>query len=357
MSRSSYPSVRSVRVSLLLVLSCFILLGDCVRAPTLPVAVTADKTTVKAKAPVPERVLTLDDIRSKLWRSERTFHFETSTIEERKLVADIVEALLRGAHSGEAPLAQLAKQASGIGLRLEVWLVEKRRYWALTEAEEDRRGAGAYLFRVGKQAKKRPQVLLQAPHAFFDVGTGELALRMFLANRPRVVGFFTNTLHRYWDESGDYQKRERNPADLCHRMDHVFQHATDSAARTIGDLVVVQLHGFRNSKRRPDAIVSSGDPGGSSPLVQRIARGLRPVLGNVQRFPEDFDELGGTTNAQGILLSSSRRAHFVHLEMSKRVRERLQRKPELLMRMADTLFDSALEPSDDPPDNPPGSPR
>lgn len=354
---NTYPGAPPTRVTSVLVLSCLTVLGDCVSAPSLPVVANDDDTDTAVSASVPERDLTMDDIRSELWQHERTIQFEVSTIEEREAVVAIVEALVRGAVAGDAPLAQLAGRANKVGLRLQVWRVDGQRYWALVEAEEDRRGAGAYIIRVGERPAKGPLVLLQAPHAFFDLGTGELALRLFFADHPRAVGLFTNTLHRYWDETGDFQKRERSPADVCHRTDHVFQHATDGATRALRDLLIVQLHGFADSKRRPDAIVSSGDIAESSPQVQRISLALQAVLGDVRRFPEEVDELGGTTNAQARLLRTSRRAHFVHLELSASARKKLQRKPELLARMADVLFGPAANASDNPAAINPGSLR
>ena len=324
-------------------LFCSTVFHACVRAPRLPVATTDDDITDQPAAEVDERVLTMDDIRSELWHRERTIRFRPSTLHERETVSAIVASLFAGAGAGDAPLPQLAQKARSIGFRLQVWNVAGQRYVALIEADDHRRGAGAYVVRVGAPSPGGTPILLQAPHAYYDLGTDELSLGLFFADNSRMVGLFTNTLHRYWDETGDYQKRERSPADVCHRTDHVFQYATDSAARVIGDLIVLQLHGFADNKRRPAAIVSSGDTGQSSPQVERIAVALRPVLGDVRRFPEETDELGGTTNAQSRLLSTSRRAHFVHLELSSRLRRKLRRSPELLASMARALFEAPLD--------------
>lgn len=359
--RDAQPMAGSVRASTVvlvtLLLSCLTFVSACVRAPATTMVTTTDKSRDKSgdqsarhpSAPVEERELTTDDIRAELWPRERTTRFQSSTLIERQTIAAIVQSLVRGAGTRDAPLPQLAYKAQTIGFRLQSWRVAGQRYWALVEAEDKKRGGGAYIVRVGQAPERPPQVLLQAPHAYYDLGTGILALRLFFADNRRVVALFTNTVHRYWDESGDYQKRERSHADVCHHTNHVFQHATDGAARALADLVVIQLHGFADTKHRPDAIVSSGDPSQSSPLVRRLSQQLKATLGDVRRFPEEVDELGGTTNAQGRLLSTSRRAHFVHLELSARVRKELRSTPEKLAHLAATLFGSAL---DDPEMNP-----
>lgn len=331
-----------------LVVSCLAMLGACVRAPVMSQATPIEKNSAPQPVEaVEERILSVDDIRSELWPRERLVRFQPSTLRERQVASAIVEALLSGAEGADAPLSQLAHQAKGIGHRVQIWRVDDQRYWALVEAPESRRGAGAYIVRVGARPAQEPSVLLQAPHAYYDLGTGVLALRLFFADNRRVVGLFVNTLHRYWDESGDYQRRERSPADVCHRTDHVFQHATASAMRASIRLVVIQLHGFADGERRPDAIISSGDTSQSAPVVARLADSLKPLVGKVLRFPEETDELGGTTNAQGRLLSTSRRAHFVHLELSSRVRRALRKSPKKLSDMARVLFGSALDGPDE----------
>ena len=65
--------------------------------------------------------------------------------------------------------------------RLESWELGGQTFWALVEPPERRRGAGAYLFRVGAtDGDAHPAILLEAPHADHDVGTGDISVALFI---------------------------------------------------------------------------------------------------------------------------------------------------------------------------------
>lgn len=281
--------------------------------------------------------MSIDDVTAALWDAGGERVFRQSTLIERLTIPAILASLLSRADTGDADLGRLAAKAARVGFQIEVWRVDGGVFWALLERDSQKRGAGAYIIRVAKRSPSRMHVILQAPHAYYDIGTGIIGARLFFASGGDVRALFTNTVHRYWHTSGTYQPREDSGSDVCHRVDHVFQYATDTAARVLGEVVVVQLHGFANNPKRPDAIISAGDANGSTPLVLMLRQKLGDLLGDIKRFPEETEELGGTTNVQGRLLRNYRHAYFVHMELSKSIRERLLDSADMLARFGRVL--------------------
>ena len=227
-----------------------------------------------------------------------------------------------------------------------------RVFWVLLEARAQRRGAGAYLLRPGPHLGGQPEIVLQAPHVFFDLGTDHIAAAMFFGweGRGRARALFTNTVYRYAgvedhaasdvasDAAMDPEEPEtRAPADVAHAADHAFQAATEAIVRELDQVVVIQLHGFAERPTRPEIILSSGaDEIGA--LLPGLATGLSAIFERVVRYPGEIDELGGTKNVQGRMLALHPRAHFVHVELSARTRARLGATPALLARFADAVL-------------------
>ncbi len=319
-----------------------------------------------AEAKVMRRSITVDDLPKLVWRPGAGATFAATTTEERAAVARLVSALLAATDAD-----QLAPEAARIGMRIERWSVDGADYWVLIEAPERRRGTGAYLFRIGAGDDDRaPAILLEAPHADFDQGTGEIAGELFFHPPPgkRPVALFLNTMHRYQIAPGRKQKRGDNPADVAHNPDHMFNAATDAAAAALGDVEVIQIHGFANAvddggpRRAPPGggrgeaeppddegavpagtamVVSAGDKRGSSPLSAAIAAALRKAFGEgVRRYPEESRALGATTNAQGRTLAARPGARFVHIESSADMRKELRASPKKLEVFGGILFNT-----------------
>ncbi len=301
---------------------------------------------------VPRRKIIVDDVARLTWAGGAKATFAPTTLVEREVVADLVPKLLAGAAASPAPdLGQWQPAAARAGLRLEIWELGGQIIWALVEPPERRRGAGAYLFRAGAgEGDETPAILLQAPHADYDIGTGDIAVSLFVdpppGRRPRAL--FLSTIHRYQVEPGRRQRRADNPADVAHNPDHLFNVATDAAARALGDVVVLQLHGFADASdvaedaavpSGTEMVISAGDRRGSSPLVSSLAAGLRQAFGaGVRRFPEEIEVLGATTNVQGRALAGTLGARFVHLEISAGLRKELRASPAKLTELGRILF-------------------
>lgn len=327
------------------------LMAAC-RAPCGSAAPPPAARPVEVAVPrkVTQRTLIIDDVAKRSWGAGKDATFQPTTLVEREVVSKLVPALLAGAAETPPPdPARWLPEAAKAGMIIEVWTVEGATYWALLEADDARRGAGAYLFRVGAAAEDaRPAILLQAPHADYDVGSGDIAATLFFApvapKRPRAL--FVNSIHRYQVQPGQRQKRTDNPADVAHNPDHLFSVATDAAAAALGDVVVIQIHGFvenavgsedggrdagaggAEEPRLPPGttmVVSAGDRRGSSPTTTALAAELVKLFGaGVRRYPEEAGALGATTNAQGRLLAARPAARFVHIEIAAELRKELR---------------------------------
>jgi hypothetical protein len=335
---------------------------------------------------VPIRDMTPEGIGDELWPETRVSYVPMSAGDRERLGA-LVAGLTAAARSG-GDVRALAARAREIGFRVEIWRVRGRVFWALLEARAQRRGAGAYLIRPGPHLGGQPEIVLQAPHVFFDLGTGHIAAAMFFGweGRGRARALFTNTVYRYagaedhaasapgtdaasapgTDAVSDAAKgaasapgtdatsdgateaanapatdaaepETRAPADVAHAADHAFQAATEAIVRELDQVVVIQLHGFAERPTRPEIVLSSGaDEIGA--LLPGLATGLSAIFERVLRYPEELDELGGTRNVQGRMLALHPRAHFVHVELSARTRARLGATPALLARFAHTVL-------------------
>ncbi|WP_045119218.1 hypothetical protein [Haliangium ochraceum] len=325
------------------------------------------------------RELTPARVRELLWPA-RTPTVLGMAEGERVALGALVEALAEAAHRG-GDLRALAARAAEAGMVLELWRVRGHVFWALLEAPERRRGAGAYVFAPGPASGRRGgdfEYVLQAPHAYFDRGTGDIAAALFFGpGRGRVRAFFTNSVYRYAgmpaaevadaadaetsadaNDEGETgadetdaaaeggaetapsrarKRRRHTPLDVAHAREHGFLAATAAVARVFDQVVVIQLHGFAEREGAPEFIISTGADDGAW-LLSSLAQALGAVFERVWRYPEDTAILGGRRNLQGRLLAESPRAHFLHVELSAKLRTRLRSSPGLRVDLADALL-------------------
>lgn len=289
-----------------------------------------------------EQVLGERRVRAALWPELRGTSYVAPDAARVAATQALVEAAVVHA-LGDADATALPELAHAAGMVVERWRIDGRPYLALLEAPAVRGSTGAFVLRVGPRTRSGPERLLQAPHAFYDVGTGELALALLLAAPGGFRGLFTNTLHRYVQADGRKEKRDENPADVCHNDAHAFVAATVGAVRALGEVEVVQLHGFGEDHvlhDRPDAwaVVSAGDPDGGSARVAAVVDALHQAFGaSFARYPEDVDDLGGTTNVIGRRVREEPSAGFLHLELSSAFRKQLRKRPDGPSRLAAAL--------------------
>lgn len=208
----------------------------------------------------------------------------------------------------------------------------------LAEQQAARRGAGALLLRSGEA---EPWVI-EVPHSFFDEGTLEIGLNAFVWRRARAL--LVNTVHRYsasarQDDATDTDDDDSSPSDVAHAQASFFLTAHAACVDNLGEVGIVQLHGFSDaSAARADLVLSAA---GSRADPGPIARALERALGiRVAIYPTQIHKLGGTKNRQAQYSISVGRP-FLHVEISKSLRRQLTQDPERLRRFADALLGSA----------------
>jgi len=202
----------------------------------------------------------------------------------------------------------------------------------LVEAEGLRRGTGILV--LARQARR--ELLIEAPHTFFDEGTLELAVRSFVALGARAL--LVNSTPRTGGptQGGSLTKQERAqsvrsgqaPADVAHLEDSCFNRAHLELLGCLPHPLTLQWHGFRD-ELAPGvqvAISLADTPGELAPLVSQLEALLGE--GSVKIASTELKRLGATGNRQG-QACRERGVPFVHLELSAQLRKQLAASAEL----------------------------
>lgn len=260
--------------------------------------------------------------------------YQAPTVEEGEKLERLARRLwgcVRGGVLDGCELERLQEEALGVGLELRV--LGGGQIWALVEGAERRRGWGAWFFRRGEL---RVEGILQTPHTFHDAHTGRFGLTSFERQSWRAWGF--NTIHRYAGGRPEGEDSEVE-TDVAHSPGHPFQRMTEVALEVMRTPVVVQVHGFRRSRRSGDAelIVSEGHRGRLSARVRELVEGLRGMYSHVRVYPEQVPVLGGETNVQGRAVRAHPGALFVHLELAESLREPMATEVEARVRLSGVL--------------------
>jgi hypothetical protein len=288
-------------------------------------------------------VITGDEAAARLWPEPAPVAYAAPDQAQSEALAELVRLLF--AESAASSSGALSAAAARAGFTVQGWEVLGRRYLAATEEAGRRGGGGAYVVRVG--ASTGTPVILQAPHAFHDLGTERIALELLFAGEAWPRALFVNTVHRYLGPDGTRRRQAASPADPCHSPHHLFAVATAAALDVLPRAEVVQLHGFGDDPdeteaeagvAQPEMIVSGGRAALATPRSQVVADRLRAELGaRVALFPVDISRLGATTNVQGRAILARGAAEFIHIEMSRTLREQLRRDPAARARLAAAL--------------------
>lgn len=295
-------------------------------APERQTNVASDAQTDGARRHMTTHTVTFEELRTLLWPSgSAQTAFRPVSEPTRTALGQIVARLGRGvACDDDATIAALATAAHNEQWNLQRIRVDTVDLWLLRETQS--RGNGVYLFRSDGTPPRHTTpaasvMLLQAPHAYHDVGTGELALALFLAPElsPRVRALFANNTHRYMQLDGTKAQQDHNPADAAHSLAHPMAYFT-SVFLDAQPATVIQLHGFGNERKViADAVISTGtsDARALTPLAEALqSQGVRTL-----RYPDDTTELGATTNVIGAVVRQARAA-FVHVELGAAWRSR-----------------------------------
>jgi hypothetical protein len=245
---------------------------------------------------------------------KETFHYAPPTEARVADMRALAQSLTTEALAGKArPSARDLVRAHV----LELELVDARdaggALWVLREAGTRRAGDGLYVFRPGGAP-----VCVQAPHTFFDEGTGDIALAV--AADLRAVALFTNTVHRH---APVVAGAGESAADVAHAPRSLFRAATEGllGARP---LPIIQLHGFGPSENLPvDAVAVVADGAATrasnAPAVRLRSALAEALSGRVLLYGVDAVELGATTNVEGRAAREAG-APFLHIEMNRATR-------------------------------------
>ncbi len=262
-------------------------------------------------------------------------YYAPPTLKERmnlhKTIPDFADAL----HAGEVDLEVFKERFKQSGLKLRPIKVDDEDCLVIYEAGPAWRGTGFYVFRVGP-AK---EVLLQAPHSFHDMHTGDLMLETFRQTKAR--GVYVNSVHRYRSHPDEDEDALGHPADMAHNTDSVFYMMSIEYLRTVRDALVVQVHGYRDKRLKEagfEIVVSDGteEP---HPRVRKAAVVLAEQLKGtkVAIYPDDTKKLGATGNTVGRWVTHSKIGAFLHLELAIAVRKGWKADPKALIDLVEVL--------------------
>jgi hypothetical protein len=202
----------------------------------------------------------------------------------------------------------------------------------LREQPSKKRGGGAYLVRRGSASS----FVVQAPHTFYDEGTFPLSCDLF--QRAKARALFINTSHRY--KSAPETRDGDHPADVAHAPDSLFLAMTEGLVAAIPKVDVIQLHGFSNRETTARAVISTGERRPNAPLVARARAAFEEIVGpRVLAYPDDVEELGATTNVEGMVIRRTG-GRFLHIEMDGDLRRSLVRDAAFRGRALDALYAS-----------------
>ncbi len=192
-------------------------------------------------------------------------------------------------------------------------------------------GHGAYALR------NSGRLLLQAPHADTDLGTGQIALRLF--EETDAAALALNNVRRDIAPGAD---QAHSPAGPFVAMAIALAKASLVKAPLVKQeeaMCVVQLHGFSSETAErlalsAETIVVGGD---SSAHNAKLADCLREHGIPAQATGPNTRELAGRGNAVGAALQSLGKGRFVHLELGPGQRERMLRDPKARRELSQCL--------------------
>lgn len=194
----------------------------------------------------------------------------------------------------------------------------------LHESEGRRLGRGFYAFH---QSLPRP-IALQAPHSFKEYHTRQIILTMMRESNAAAAAW--NTVPRTFKQFG-----ATIDADVAHQEFTFYKAFSRAFATLYTNGYILQMHGFAQEKRKTqaasvaDIILSSGrqNPG---PAVLGLGQCLKQhIPGVVQIYPRDVLELGATTNSIGHTLMQIGHQGFIHIEVSRQIRQRMLTEPAI----------------------------
>lgn len=267
------------------------------------------------------------------------YQYQPPTAAEAATLDAILPGFYADLRTLDADLAVYRADLASAGLALHEYTVGAQRWVVVFDDSPAWRGTGGYVFRRGPAT----EIVIQAPHSFFDLRTADLAGQLMSAGNFR--GFFFSTVHRHYLLPGATCSNQVDPADVAHVTNSFFYKLTTHYLTDVPMGTIIQLHGMDNAELAAQGIGAVLSSGGEPPSEQVIA--LDAALGDtlagetVGVYPVDVDLYGATLNIQGRWVRSTDRGHFLHVEMSPTMRASLLVDPVERQRFADALLAAA----------------
>lgn len=156
-------------------------------------------------------------------------------------------------------------------------------------------------FALKPQSKSK--LILQIPHAFYDLFTKEIGFKLF-----KELDIFAIALNT----------KSRRIFDLTHNKKSCFNDFTDR----FREFHFAQLHGFKERGENIDIILSDSTKFPSK-WIKKLNSCFKKRGFNSKLYPIEIDYLGGLKNAQARVLRKYQNFNFAHIELSRSFRERL----------------------------------
>jgi hypothetical protein len=208
------------------------------------------------------------------------------------------------------------------------------------ENGQAQRGRGLFAFRrsaaVDKARKSGAQAVaqdglqdglqdvLQVPHAFKDEMTRDIGLALF-AEAPFAAVAFNTVPRRFIDANGNEVM-----ADMAHLESSYFMAFTRASAKVLRQGRTVQIHGFDQGKRKTsklaeaDIILSAGHNQPPASMRQARQKLQQSLARHIELYEGSVKELGATTNVQAAALRAMAYQRFIHVEMSRAMRQAMR---------------------------------
>ena len=245
------------------------------------------------------------EIRTLLYEASQDGQYVPADVTE----LDKAESLFLQVMQGEND-PQLKNEWNSIGFDLLNFKEKGKKYIAIQEQLTRKEGRGFYLFLLDSTSTS----VLQAPHSFKDLRTREITLDMVLSSDYPAAAW--NTV-------------PRDLADLAHLEQTFFMSFSRAFARRYAHGDLFQLHGYAQEKRNTrigqvsEFILSSGTSTPRNTVLEAAACLKRNVSDKTYIYPLEVKELGATTNTIGKALRALWHEGFMHIEISRGIRERL----------------------------------
>ncbi|HEY0453104.1 hypothetical protein [Actinophytocola sp.] len=198
-----------------------------------------------------------------------------------------------------------------------------RPFAILASVPNDERGWGLYLVDLSTA----PSISVQVPHPRADLHTESVGVALF-RRLPGAVLMVAGTHRRVANGAGD----------VAHRKDSMFHALAEEQSRR--GMPQIQLHGFDDTSL-PDAdvIVSAGAGRHGKEHTEIVDRLEASGLQVCAAWRARCGQLEGRRNRQGIT-AAKEDATFVHVEISRTVRDGADRWGRLVAALAETDFRS-----------------